>query len=207
KAPTAAVASADYKFDPTRFDQYAGAYEMAEMPGFIMTFKREGNRYFVQPTGQPQSELFALSDSTFFSKLVDAQVVFHHVGKGTVNRITLKQNGNHPGNRVTAQAASVTPKHQFVGKYYSPELETFYTISLKDDVLKLVHIHHGEVTLTVTAKDRLTAPWWFVQNINIVRDAADQVTGLRMSNGRVVNLWFKRLADDFGATMSPTASK
>lgn len=207
KAPVTATSPTAYSFDAPRFDRYAGAYEMTDIPGLVLAFKREGNRYYVQPTGQPQSEIFPSSDSTFFSKLVDAQLVFHRPATGNVNRITLIQNGRHPGSRVAPYQASATDKQQVAGKYYSPELETFYTVSLKEDALKLVHVHHGEVLLSVVAKDRFLAPWWFVQSIDIVRNSADQIIGLRMSTGRVRNVWFKRLPDDFGTEKWPTASK
>jgi hypothetical protein len=42
----------------------------------------------------------------------------------------------------------------------------------------------------------------------MVRDAAGKVIGLKMTNGRVANLWFKRLPDDFATeTAPPTAGK
>lgn len=207
KAPVASSPAGVYAIDPTLFDQYAGDYELTEQPGFVLTFKREGRRFFILPTGQGQSEIFPSSDTTFFSRIVDAQVVFHRPKTGKVSQITLVQNGRHPGNRVKPYQATTDQKKQLVGKYYSPELETFYTISLNEDTLKLVHVHHGEVSLTASANDQLQAPWWFVQSIKIVRNPASQIIGLRMSNGRVQNLWFKRLPDEFGTEKPPTASK
>ncbi len=49
---------------------------------------------------------------------------------------------------------------------------------------------------TVTGNDKLSAPWWFVQNIDVIRDASGAVSGIKMSDGRVITLWFKRLTDD-----------
>ncbi|MNY72625.1 hypothetical protein D3C86_2112290 [compost metagenome] len=53
--------------------------------------------------------------------------------------------------------------------------------------------------LKIVDKDKLNAPWWFVQNIEVVRNPSGAITGIRMSNGRVMNLWFKKLPDDFAA--------
>ncbi|WP_159476279.1 serine hydrolase [Dyadobacter sp. 3J3] len=195
-----------YKFDSTLFKQYEGSYELAEAPGFILRFWRDGARYLTQATGQGENEIFPSSDSTFFLKVVEASVVFHKSKEGKVSKITLRQNGEHPGNRVKAVVQNDIKREEFVGKYYSPELETFYSITLKDDTLKLVHVHHGDVVLKVVSKDRFAAPWWFVQNIEIARDESGKVSGLRMSNGRVVNLWFKRLNEDFAAG-EPTPMK
>lgn len=104
-----------------------------------------------------------------------------------------------PAARVAPQDGPAIPAAQFTGKYYSPELETIYTIALKDETLKLIHVHHGEADLKVVNKDRLQAPrsWWFVGNIDIVRSDNGSITGLKMSNGRVENLWFKKLDENF----------
>ncbi|GAB2772712.1 hypothetical protein GCM10027275_14550 [Rhabdobacter roseus] len=205
-APLAASTSENSPFDSTRFRAYAGSYSLDEAPGFVLAFKRNGSRYFTQATGQPEVEMFPSSDSTFFLKVVEASIVFHQAKDGKVNRITLRQNGDHPGTRVPAQP-EVIPLGQFVGKYYSPELETIYTLVEKAGTLKLRHVHHGEADLKVLSPDRLQAPWWFVQNIDLVRDTSGKVVGLKMTNGRVANLWFKRLPDDFAAGGAPTAAK
>ncbi|WP_247235573.1 serine hydrolase [Telluribacter sp. SYSU D00476] len=206
KKVEAPVANGNYKFDSTLFRTYAGSYELAEAPGFVIKFRREGDRYFTQATGQSEVEMFPSSDSTFFLKVVEASVVFHRPKAGPVNRITLRQNGNHPGTRVQPVKEEIR-QEQYVGKYYSPELETVYTIAREGETLKLIHVQHGEVPLRVLHRNRLQAPWWFVQNIDLVRDSSDRIIGLRMNNGRVQNLWFQRLSDDFASAQPPVAGK
>jgi CubicO group peptidase (beta-lactamase class C family) len=201
------VAQGNYAFDSTLFRTYAGAYELAEAPGFILKFRREGNRYLTQATGQPEVEMFPSSDSTFFLKVVEASIVFHRPKQGPVQNITLRQNGNHPGTRVRPEKQPTPNLEGMAGKYYSPELETIYTIAQEGDSLKLLHVQHGEVPLNVVSKDKLQAPWWFVQNIEMVRDSAGKIIGLRMSSGRVMNLWFQQLSPDFATTRPPLTGK
>jgi CubicO group peptidase (beta-lactamase class C family) len=86
---------------------------------------------------------------------------------------------------------------EYVGRYYSPELETIYAIRQKGDSLELVHVHHGDVALKAVDKDKFSTSWWFMSSVETVRNAKNAVVGLRVSNGRVRNLWFKRLPDDF----------
>ncbi|GLU55543.1 hypothetical protein Dfri01_50040 [Dyadobacter frigoris] len=199
KVPDTSAPITGYKFDSTLFKKYEGSYELAEAPGFVLRFWRNGARYMTQATGQGENEIFPSSDSTFFLKVVEASVVFHKSKEEKVSKITLRQNGEHAGNRVKPAVIQSMKKEELVGKYYSTELETFYSITLTDDTLKLVHVHHGEVVLKTISKDRFVAPWWFVQNVDIARDESGKVSGLRMSNGRVMNLWFKRLNEDFAA--------
>jgi hypothetical protein len=60
--------------DAKTFDQYVGEYRSS--PTFGLTVTREGKHFFVQSTGQKKSELFAESDTEFFEKGADTQVVF-----------------------------------------------------------------------------------------------------------------------------------
>lgn len=62
------------KVDPALFDAYVGTYEL--QPGFEVVVTREGDRIFAQPTGQVKRELFPESETKFFLKEVDAQLVF-----------------------------------------------------------------------------------------------------------------------------------
>lgn len=74
-------------------ERYVGDYELA--PTFHVAVTREGARLFVQATGQPRFPIYADSDSTFFLKVVDAQITFRPDG------LVLHQNGRHsPGRKV-----------------------------------------------------------------------------------------------------------
>lgn len=77
--------------DPKIFDSYVGQYEL--MPEFIITVTREGDKLMVQATGQPKFEVFPESESKYFLKVVDAQIVFVKNDKGVVDKLVLHQNG------------------------------------------------------------------------------------------------------------------
>ena len=73
--------------------RYVGEYELA--PTFHVVVTREAARLFVQATGQPRFPIFAESDSTFFLRVVEAQITFSRDG------LVLHQNGaNTPGRRI-----------------------------------------------------------------------------------------------------------
>ena len=79
--------------DSLVLQHYVGDYQLA--PTFQIVVTREGTHLFVQATGQPRFGIFADSDSTFFLKVVDAQITFRPDG------MVLHQNGQHlPGRKV-----------------------------------------------------------------------------------------------------------
>jgi CubicO group peptidase (beta-lactamase class C family) len=85
--------------DPALYDLYTGTYELA--PGFTMTFTREGGQLFVQPTGQAKVEIFPESETRFFLKVTDAQIVFERPGDGPATGLVFHQAGREvPAKRV-----------------------------------------------------------------------------------------------------------
>ena len=78
---------------------------------------------------------------------------------------------------------------EFAGKYYSPELETTYSLEVVNDTLVAHHQRHDDMKLAATKKDGF--------NINILGDLdftrdKGKVTGFKASNGRVRNLVFSK---------------
>ncbi|NNG25034.1 serine hydrolase [Telluria aromaticivorans] len=87
------------KLAAAAFDARAGRYELR--PGFVMELTREGERYFAQATGQGKLEIFASSDTLFFSRDVDAEISFEPVAGQDGQTFVLKQGGrNLPGRRL-----------------------------------------------------------------------------------------------------------
>jgi tetratricopeptide (TPR) repeat protein len=74
----------------TTLDTYIGVYEF--VPGFSMAVTREGKQLFAQATNQARFEIFPKSQTEFFLKVVEAQVIFNVVD-GKVETLTLNQGG------------------------------------------------------------------------------------------------------------------
>lgn len=86
------------KVDPRIYDSYVGEYEIA--PGFILFVTREGDKLFSRAmpiptppsaTGQPKSEMFPESETTFFVKDADAQFTFVKNDKGQVVQVNIQR--------------------------------------------------------------------------------------------------------------------
>lgn len=78
--------------------KYVGEYELA--PGFTLTFRAEGDRFFGRATGQEEFEVFGDGPHSFFLKVVDASMVFHMEADGSVQRMTFDQGGPTEAKRV-----------------------------------------------------------------------------------------------------------
>jgi hypothetical protein len=80
----------DAKVSTQAFDTVVGRYDYG---GAILTVTREGDHLFAQLTGQPRFEIFPKSETTFFWKVVEAEVTFVKDDKGRVVRAIHKQGG------------------------------------------------------------------------------------------------------------------
>lgn len=178
------------KIDPAIFDDYAGEYELA--PGFVLSFTREGDQFFTQATGQNRFEIFPSSDSTFFLRVVEAAVTFHRDADGRVSSATLHQGGDRKAKRIDPYTPSEEDLKELTGRYFSPELETVYTLALENDQLVAKHIRNENFTLTAVQKDQFQGGAWFFRQVAFERDSNGKIAGLRVSNGRVRNVWFER---------------
>ena len=79
------------QLDPKIFDAYAGEYQI--IPGFSLVFSREGDKFFLQPTGQSKVEILPESETDFFLAVADVQVSFVKDDKGEVTQAILHQSG------------------------------------------------------------------------------------------------------------------
>ena len=182
------------EFTAETFDAYEGRYAMDQMPSFVLTFRRDGDTYYTQATGQPELEIEPVSDSTFRLLAVDARVTFHREEDGSVERITLHQNGEHAATRVKDDPRSAEELAAYAGRYYSPELEAYWTIEVREDALVATHRRMDDVPLTPGPKgeDSFGGTFPFA-TIDFERGSDGAVTGFRAGNGRTRDVRFERV--------------
>lgn len=107
---------------------------------------------------------------------------------------------------VTQNATEKEPLDQaalkgLTGTYYSPEVETFVSIRLEAGGLILYHPRHGSLPLQLS--DGLTFKGsWPYERIRFKQEK-NSATSLRVSNGRVQNLLFKRVTLPVYHTSNP----
>lgn len=87
----------------------------------------------------------------------------------------------------------LTPEQltEFEGDYYTEELDTTYTIAVSENGLVAKHIRHDDISLTY-ADGHFLGNTWFFPEIRFTQDDTGQITGFRLTGGRVRNLHFEK---------------
>lgn len=183
-------------YTPEDFDDFVGRYALDAASSFILTFTREADTLFTQVTGQQRIAIEPTSDSTFALTVVDASVTFHRDEDGEVEGVTLNQGGqNQHATRLDDDETppwepTVEDLADFEGRFFSEELETFYTVTLEDEALVVHHRRLDDAELTSGELDSFSGG-----NLQFAfeRDRNGVVIGFYVSNGRTRDIRFERL--------------
>jgi hypothetical protein len=92
--------------DGSALDRYTGYFKLTE--NMIFTITREGGQLSAQLTGQPTYPIYAESPTSFFYKVVDAQIEFVSDSSGKVTALILHQHGEHTASRVEHSIAQAS---------------------------------------------------------------------------------------------------
>jgi len=175
---------------PSVFDKYAGTYTVNEDPDRQIEFFRKDDVYFSKLTGQENVRLLAANFSTFFNNKQQIKIIFNDTDKNTY---TMNQRGReYTGSKTVKYVPTEKELNEIAGQYWSPELHTQYTFSVKDDQLVGYHTRHGEFRIENFRKDEYLCRASFIRKITVGRDKLGRITGLYVTNSRVRNLFFEK---------------
>jgi mono/diheme cytochrome c family protein len=79
------------QIDPKILDAYVGEYEL--LPGRIVAILRNGDQLMAGTRGVPNTPIFPESETKFFFKVADVQIIFVKDEKGEVNELMVEQGG------------------------------------------------------------------------------------------------------------------
>ncbi len=82
---------------------------------------------------------------------------------------------------------------EYVGSYYSPELNTTYSIVLKDQELWLTHNKYNDTKIEISGPNNLSVGHWWMSNLLIRRDSRNAVEGFNITSGRIRGLRFNKM--------------
>lgn len=173
-------------------NSYVGEYEL--QPGFIIKITETDGQLSAEATGQGVVTLSPISTTEFQVEQVEAKVEFVPESDGSVKLMKLHQGGQiMDAPRTMDFDKGAVNLSEFEGTYFSEELSTSYEFVVEEGELKVRHSRLSDFTLTPTKQDFFSADAWFFGLVEFVRDADLQITGCKVTNGRVRNLKFQKV--------------
>lgn len=145
-------------------------------------------------------DLVLLDENLFgFEKLPDSRLKFRIGPDGSVASMTIiTPSGNFAYQRVARVSPSPEALAEYAGRYYSPELEIYWTLEAEDGHLVAKRRKYVDSQLTPLFQDAFSDDWMPIMGypttylVIFERDGEGAVTGLRVSGTRVRNLRFVR---------------
>ncbi|TVZ56235.1 CubicO group peptidase (beta-lactamase class C family) [Lutibacter sp. Hel_I_33_5] len=105
--------------------------------------------------------------------------------------LTVYNNGNKSeAKRYLDKDLSDINLNDYIGRFYSQELESTIDILPKKEQIIAHHARLGNYPLQLLAKDTLKNSNF--GTIKIIRDIENMIIGIRISNGRAKNVWFEK---------------
>ena len=172
---------------------YAGKYKISGL-GIVVEYKLEDGVLIFSVEGQPDAEIKPESDSVFNYPDLEASVKFLDDESGKViNAVHSQGGGEFELIPIEPYDPSVEELEAFTGKFYSKELETFYTLEIKDSTLMLLIRNTKEITLSPLEENSFKGDVFFISEMEFLRDDSGQVNAFKVSNGRTRNIHFKKI--------------
>ncbi|MBN2393701.1 MAG: hypothetical protein JXR84_23415, partial [Anaerolineae bacterium] len=144
-------------------------------------------------------DLLPLSNTLFFFEVESQTHVEFIPQHGTVASMkTITSSGEYDYDRVETCTPTPDELTQYVGRYYSPELDITWTLIIEDDHLVAQRRKYVDSKLSPLFRDAFSDDWGPLMSyptaylVIFERDAHDAITGLRVSGACVRNLKFSK---------------
>jgi CubicO group peptidase (beta-lactamase class C family) len=173
--------------DPATLERYVGAYA-TNMVNFAFEV-RAGELWLTQPEEGP---LVPVSEVAFVTDNGIARFEFE-VDGDAVTTLYFQQGPTRLEGAPIEASEPVDPD-DYVGAYWSPEIETLYEVRNGDDGLVLYTLRHGEMPLVHQDGDIFGGSQPFSRTVQFRRGPNGEVGGFTLSGGRVLNHRFLRVA-------------
>ena len=121
----------------------------------------------------------------------NGKIELHLAEDGKAESLTLEGNNTLQAKRLAEWAPEQTDLAEYEGRYFSDELETFYSVELGDDGLLVKHRRLDDIDLTPKVRDSFSATFPITE-VAFDRNEAGDLKGMRVSNIRTRDIWFEK---------------
>jgi CubicO group peptidase (beta-lactamase class C family) len=186
--PASARPPAAVKADPAAWKPFLGTYRLG--PGWLLTITRESDQLMTQATHEEKSQMTPVSDTNFFVEAYGAPVAFVRQSSGAVTNL-LYRGINAP--KLTVPESTPARLASYVGDYWSEELRVVTRLEIHDGSLAVCLRSGRWIHLLPTGADSFDTEAGGIA-LQFTRNAAAEVTEVKVSGGRVRNLRHTRVA-------------
>ncbi len=184
--------------DPEIMKLYCGQFKME--PYSYITISLENDTLFWGTTGSGRKrELIPVSQNEFVIEGTNSMVKFSEDRSGEFNKLLLTQNEE---TRLAPRVEPFDPDNvdltKFTGEFYSEEINTAYSFEIVKDEegnerLVARHLRIGDFNMTPLTPDFFRGAQWSFNRIEFIRDATGEISGCKVSSGRVRDLYFEKI--------------
>lgn len=181
------------KLNKAALQKYEGTYwETAEWYDRKIYLKNDGALYYYRGKDN-ETKLLPISRNEFkmIGDTENVSVIFDKNSKGE-KRMLLKINDRKPLEYVKYEKK--VGLSDYLGQYKSTELNTSYTLAIKNGQLTLNHFRTGKISLEPVRENIFKSSNRLCKKIEFLRNKDHQVIGFEVSNWRVHKLRFMKVA-------------
>ena len=186
--PAPARPPASVKADPAAWEPFLGTYRLG--PGWLLTITREGDRLMAQATHEEKFRMTPVSDTNFFVEAYGAPVAFVRQSSGAVTNLLYR---GIKAPKLTVPESTPARLAAYVGDYWSEELRVVARVEIHDGRLAVCLRSGRWIRLLPTGADNFDADYGGIA-LQFTRNAAAEVTEVKVSGSRVRNLRHTRVA-------------
>jgi len=188
---TAGPQGKPYPVSSSVLERYVGKYSGSS--GRVISIVREGDHLQGDISAGSMQTLTPTGEHEFFVAETKARVMFAKLDSGKAAQYTVEIEGE--GRRRVYRRLDSTDEippnlADYAGHYRSEELETSWSVDVREGKLVLQHRRQGEIPLRLMARDRFSGS--NLGSLQFERDSGGKVTGFKVTTGRVRNLRFDR---------------
>jgi CubicO group peptidase (beta-lactamase class C family) len=193
-ATTSAQLPAKYiKLSKKKYEEFEGVYwSDSEKSGRKVYIKNDTLQY--SSSAGNEWPLLPIGNQTFIMNHPSIKPIVKF--DSITHQMIIKTDNNLPGVFTFLQKnlnIKTNDINTLIGNYYSPELKTIYSISIDyESNIYLEHARHGIIKLEQLYNNIFSGNWP-VGTVEIKKNNKGKVMGLRISNGRTRNVWFKKV--------------
>ncbi|MGZ3765762.1 MAG: serine hydrolase domain-containing protein [Mucilaginibacter sp.] len=177
--------------DTLSIKKFTGNYVSDD--GAHFGYKLKNKRlYWITPDGHANLLIKAEKDTFVMYLQQDVKFAFSANAKETKvdeywpgdHRLLVKYDTTHKTDKILKA---------YTGTYNCPELDCNYRIILKNHKLVLTNAKYNDTPLTLIGDKQLTNDFWWMNNLMILRNSKNKITGFEVNSGRIRHLLFKKM--------------